>query len=100
MTTQKTQIKCDGFSVSFKDNMMHLDLVTLSKTEKDDKGRPMIDVTTQVVMTPDALFRSLAMFQKMMKMAMERGKARMETTGKAANGKAKEDAAPQPQAAN
>jgi hypothetical protein len=100
MTTQKTQIKCDGFSVSFKDNMMHLDLVTLSKTAKDDKGRPMVEITTEVVMTPDALFRSLAMFQKMMKMAMERGKARMEATAKTANGKAKDDAAAQPQAAN
>ncbi len=92
MTTQKTQITCDGFSVSFADNMMRLDLVTLSKTEKDDKGRPMVEVTTQVAMTPDALFRSLAMFQKMMKMAMERGQARMQ----AKNTEKKAEAAPAP----
>ena len=95
MTAQKTQIKCDGFSVSFADNMMRLDLVTLSKTEKDDKGRPIVEVSTQVVMTPGALVRSLALFQKMMKMAMERGMARME-----ANGKTKETPGAQPRASN
>lgn len=79
----KNQIKCDGFSVSFADNMFRLDLVTISKTEKDDKGRPKLESTTQVMMTPDALFRSLAMFQKMMKMAMERGKERMAAAAKA-----------------
>ena len=91
----KNQIKCDGFTVSFVDNMMRLDLVTLSKTEKDDKGRPLVEVSTQVVMTPEALFRSLAMFQKMMKMAIERGKARME-----ANGETPEAPAARPQVIN
>jgi hypothetical protein len=68
------QVYCDGIgNVTFVGNMVRLDLVALSPTEKDKQGRPAAELRTQVVMPPEAFLRSFAMFQNLMKQLVDKG---------------------------
>ena len=85
------QIYCDGISnVTFVGNMVRLDLVALSPTTKDQQGRPMPELRSQVVMPPEAFIRSFAMFQSLMKQLVDKGVVKFQAAPQDAGAKAEQ----------
>lgn len=71
---QHEETFADGIGeITLVGGMVRMDLVSLSSTQKDEKGNPALEIRRRVVMPPDGFLRSFSAMENLVNQLVDAG---------------------------
>lgn len=72
--SEEVDLFADGVGeITLVGGMVRIDLVSLSATEKDDSGQPLLEMRRRLVMPPEGFLRSFAAMENLVKQLVDAG---------------------------